>query len=200
MRLLSTCLLIFSLLFLLPTPIFAHTEYQFPKVSEGQTTEALEKLVPLRFLPSHPLFFLISAKESVTRFFKPSAVKRAEFDMVLGGKRLKEATLSLKKGDLKNASRSLKRYKERLVLLDKQLVKAQSQNQDVVPLVSRMADNLQVHETLIFVIASDWETQEDVYDFDENLSLGISAFIDTVKKIDSIKPGLGGRFKISTKE
>lgn len=195
----GACLIVF-LLSLFPRVSFAHGDYQFPKISEGQTTEALGKIVPLRFLPSHPLFFLISIKESITRFFKPSVVKRAEFDMVLSGKRLKEATLSLKTSDLKKASRSLKRYQERLISLDKQLVKAQSQNQDVVPLVSKMADDLQVHETLIFVIANGWETKEDAYDFDENLSKSISAFSQIVEKIDSIKPGLGGRFKISTNE
>ena len=76
----GVCLLFFFLLFFLTVPLsLAHTDYQFPSYTEGQINEALAKTVPLRFLPSNPLYFLITAKETVSRFFRPPSFKKVPF-------------------------------------------------------------------------------------------------------------------------
>src|SRR3989344_6029581 len=108
MRIVSACLLvIFAVLVLVVFPVFGQTSYHFPEASEGQINEAIAKIVPIRWLPSHPLYFLIRAKETFSRALQPSSAKRAGFDFVLSGNRLKEAYLLLENGDLKNTGKSL---------------------------------------------------------------------------------------------
>ena len=200
MRFISVCLLIFSLLFLPQTPVFAHTEYQFPQATEGQINEALTKTVPLRFLPSHPLYFLITIKENFERFFQPSSVEKANFDLVLSDKRLKEAYLLLQKNDVKNSSRSLKRYGQRLEKMISQLEKAKSKNQDISPQVQVVAEEFRHHETLFFATLRKWQDFKEGYSFDENFEMAISSFTKAVITIDNIKPGLKDRFKTVTSQ
>src|SRR3989344_8657397 len=132
MKLFSVCL-IFIFLFLLPAPaaigsIRAHSdEVSTPKVTAGQVDEALLKTVPIRFLPSPPLYFLIIVKESITRFFKPSAAERFEFDFVLSSKRLKETHFLLNERETNKAYDNLLRYTKRLGKMAEELKKARSQ-------------------------------------------------------------------------
>ena len=188
MKFISVCLLVLCL-FLLLIPVYANTEYVFPQASDGQIDEALQKTVPLRFLPSHPLYFLIVVKESSSRFFQPSALKKAQFDFILSGKRLKETYLFLEKGDVKSANRSLIKYAERLAKMNTALERARSQNQDVTTLAAEIAEGLRFHEVLLFAI-----------DKKQRLILdqSASAFVKTVQVINNIMPGVKDRFKTLT--
>lgn len=194
MRIISVCLIIFLLPFFIFTNVSARTEYDFPKASDGQVNEALQRLVPARFLIDNPLYILTSFKESLTRFLAPSAVKKAEFDMILSGKKIKEAYLLVSKGDIKNTSRTLSLYKKRVEKMASQLEKARSQNQNVDALVDVMAENLRIHETLFFVIDSKRDLFEDAYSFDSNFDSAIAAHSKAVLVLDNIKPGIADRF------
>lgn len=174
----------------------AHTTYSLPEVSDGQINEALSGLVPLRFLPGDPFYFSIIVKESIQRFFQPSAANRAQFDLVLSGKRVKESYLLLVKGDVKNSNVTLDSYSKRLLKMVAQLEKARSQNQDVVPLVDRIATELEIHETILAAINSKWQGQADAYDFDSNFGDAIFGFSKAVSAINNIKPGLKDRYSV----
>ncbi len=197
MRIISACLLSLMLLFSPLTNVFGHgQQFSFPKASEGQIQEAEARLVPLRFLPSHPLHFLILTKETLQRFLQPSAAARAGFDLVLAGKRIKEAYLLTQSGDFENASHGLFNYSKRLDKLVFQFEKARSQNQEVVPLADRIAEGLKDHETLLSAINQKWQGQEDAYDFDTNLAGAVSAFSKMALAIDNVRPGLKDRFML----
>src|SRR6266513_536851 len=105
MRFISACLLTSLFVFFSFSSIFAQSNYNFSNFNDGDINEALQRIVPFRILPSHPLYFLIKVKEVFDRQLKPSAAKRAEFDLVLSGKRLNEAYALFNKGDIKNASK-----------------------------------------------------------------------------------------------
>ena len=199
MRIFSACLIIFLLLFFLTVPLsLAHTDYQFPSYTEGQVNEALAKTVPIRFLPSNPLYFLITVKETVSRFFRPSSLEKARFDSILSGKRLKETYLLLEKGDIKNASKSLRRYLKRLDSMNRQTEKARSQNQSVVAFIDETAEGLKLHEVLLSAISKKWQNYQEGYNFDDNFDAAFGEFINTILTIDNIKPGLKNRFKTAT--
>lgn len=206
MRIFSACLRIFSywnlVLFLFlnlifPSGVFAHksSDYTLPQVSEGQINEALFKTVPLRFLPSHPLYFLITTKEFFSRLMKPSAVERAQFDLVLSGKRLKEAYLLLDKNDVGRSSKSLDRYSLKIKQMVEQFEKARSQNQDVGNFIGVAAGDLEQHERLFFAIDKKWEFKEDSYDFDFKFQEAIEGFGQAVMALDRARPGLKDRYK-----
>jgi hypothetical protein len=197
MKIISVCLpIIFVFLVILNSPVLANTNYQFPKPTEGQVTEALTKTAPLRFLPSHPLYFFITIKETVNRMFQPSALKRAQFDLVLSGKRLKEAYLLLSKNDVKRASKSLNKYAKSMDNVTRQMEKARSQSQDVKPLVSEMAEDLRLYEILFCAIYNMRQTHEDAYDFDANFEEGINSFKKVITNTTNVEPGFKDRFRI----
>lgn len=193
MRIISVCLIIFVVLILLISPILAHgQEYVFPEATDGQIGEAISKTVPVRFLPSSPLYFLIIAKEITARFFQPSSAKRAEFDFVLASKRLKETYLLLENGDKKNAEKSLARYSSKLKDSDEQLEKARSQNQDVAAIVAEMAEGFKNQEVLLFAIS------KKIDPGDQNLNEAGAAFVKSVMVINNVMPGVKDRFKTIT--
>ncbi len=198
----GACLVFFLLLLVLiiPQPAAAHTQYNFPEATEGQFNEAIQKLVPLRFLPSHPLYFLITVKEAISRLLVPSSAERAKFDLVLSGKRLKEAYLLLLRNDVKNSSQQLARYSRRLEEMTKQVEKARSQNQEVTPLTGEIADNLRSHEILFYAIVKKWDLIADSDSFDENLQNANDSFVKTILSINQIIPGVKDRFKIISEE
>lgn len=201
MRLLSVCLILILLHIWPLTNVFGHgQQFSFPEASEAQIQEAEQRLVPLRFLPSHPLHFLILTKETLQRFLQPSAAARAGFDLVLSGKRIKEAHLLTQSGNFENASRGLFNYSKRLDNLVFQFEKARSQNQEVVPLADRIAEGLKDHETLLAAINQKWRGQEDAYDFDSNLAGAVLEFSKVARSIDNVRPGLKDRFMLVDRE
>lgn len=191
----SVCLLILSLLlFLGVNSAFSHGEFQHPEVTEGQITGALGKIVPLRLLPGNPLHLLILTKESALRLLTPSASKRAEHDLVISGKRLKEAYLLTKKGDIKNASEALSGYSKSLDRFNKQLTKAKSQNLDVEKLIEVSADIYEAHAVLLSAIYQIREGQTNGYNFNENVVRSVDSLKNSIELINLIKPGLKNRF------
>lgn len=198
MRFVSVCLVIILLVFLLHTPVLAQNQYNFTPASDGQVNQALERIVPVRFYDPHPLHVFVVVKENVTLFFQPSAVKKAEFNMTLAGKRLKEAYLLQMKGDINNSSADLKAYSKKTNKMVDQLEKARSQNQDIENLIGTIAENLRSHESLFYVM---WEKapDDDAYSFRSNFDLAVDAHVRAVMALDNIKPGIRDRFS-TTKE
>lgn len=198
MKIISACFVTISLFLTLELgAVFAHTDYSLPVPAEGKVTEALEKTVPLRFLPSHPLYSFITIKETISRFFKPSAKERAQFDLVLSGKRLKEAYLLLNEGKISSSGKALSRYGQRLKSMTKQFEKAKAQNQDIENLLGETAETFKHYEILLSAIEARWQESEDLYRFDESLDEAVSAFSETVEVLDRFKPGVADWFQIT---
>lgn len=180
------CLIFFLFL---NTPISAQVKTQ---VSDGQINEAIAKTVPLRFLPSSPFYFLITIKETVSRAFQPSSAKRAEFDELLSQKRLKESYLLIKSGDLSGGKKSLLRYRDRLKVMEENIDKARSQNQDVIVIVSEIAEDFKNQEILLAAL----NTRFSKEGIDEEIAKAIEAFDGAVMFINNISPGVKNRFVI----
>lgn len=197
MRIVSVCLILLLLVFVVPSSALAHSRYNLTPPTEGQTTEALQKIVPIRFLPIHLLYFSILIKENVVRFFKPSALKKAEFDVVLAGKRLKEAYLLLDNSKIKESQKSLEKYSLRLEKMIAQMEKARSQNQDVAPFVDQTAEIFKSHETLIAAIYQKWQEKDDIYSYDESLQNAIKSYKKAIMAFENIKPGVKDRFMLT---
>ncbi len=185
------CLIIFLLVFSnFGGTLFAQESTSTAQVSEGQVDEALLKTVPIRFLPSHPLYFLITIKENVSRFFKPSAAQRAEFDFILSGKRLKETHMLMEENDFDKASKNLARYSKRLGKMIEQIEKARAQNQDIAKIVGVIADGFKHHE--VFLISF----SEDSMQLGSSLGVAIDRFEEAVLSVNRLNPGIKDRFKI----
>jgi|SRR3989344_6585298 len=199
MRLISVCLMVFFLALTLNFGVvLAHSDYQFPEANPGQVNEALGKIVPIRFLPSHPFYFLITTKEFFARVFRPTAEKKASFDFIVSGKRLKEAYLLLEKDDEKGTTRGLARYSRQLEKFAEQFEKTKSQNQDMTSLTMETAEGLKDHETLLIAILK--KSQEDGLSsgFDVSFDDAFSNFGRVVYLIDDVKPGVKDRYKTIT--
>lgn len=191
----SVCLLLI-LFFVIPFGVFAEGNKPV-EFSQGKVNESLAKIVPLRILPGNPFYFLITIKETVERMFQPSSEKRARFDFVLSGKRLKEAYLLSEKGAFKNASWDLLRYSGRIDKMIGQIEKARSQNQDVSNLVSVIADGLGAHEILFLAIDNKSKKVND-YNFGDNYKKAVKSLVQAINAINDVRPGLKDRFKIAT--
>lgn len=177
------------------------SDYEIPKASEGQVNEALQKIVPLRFLPGHPLYFLIFIKEGFNAFFQPSSVKVAQFEGVLASKRLKEVYMLIVANQDAEASKNLLRYSQSNKRVIDRLNKALGQKQEVTPLAGEIAEDLKSQEVLLFAITLlDGDLLKDS-DFSKNFDEAVNSFIEVAKAINDIKPGLKDRFKtVSSQE
>ena len=196
MKLISVCFAVFLMVFSSTSigSVFGADDYQFPKATAGEINEAVEKLPHLRVLPSNPLHFFIRIKENVTRFSKASVLKKAEFDLVLSGKRLKEAYLLTEKNNAKQTSIALLKYSQRLQKLTEQMEKAKIQNQAVVELSEKIADDMAMHERFLYAIAQKSESYQNSYNFAGNFQKAENEFMETVLAIDNVKPSLKDRF------
>ncbi len=170
--------------------LFAQSRVEIENVSGGQIDEAVAQTVPTRFLPNQPLYFLITIKESVTRFFKPSAAERAEFDFILSGKRLKESYLLSKNNNLNEARKNLNRYVSRLNKMRGQIEKARTQNQDIAKQIDVISEGFESHKTFLIYFLEKHDT------FGQELMDSVEAFDEAVGAIDIIKPGIADRFQI----
>lgn len=197
-RIVLTCAISFLLFFLTLSPARASDRIEFPQASEGQINEALTKIVPLRIIPSNPFYFFITGKEMVLRIFQPSSVKRAQFDMILAGKRLKESYLLAANGDIKNASLNMLRYGDKLREMTGGLDRAKSQNQDIANLIGEIAENLKSQEVLFFAIGKRTEGLTEEHNFRENYNKEAAAFVDGVNALNNFRPGIRDRFKSAT--
>jgi hypothetical protein len=203
MRIFLACLFLVLFVALSAQLASADEDYGFGDVSDGQVNEAIEKSTPIRFLPSHPLYFLILVKENFTRFFQPAAADRAEFDFVLSEKRLHEAYQLVTVGDVKNSSKALKKYSGRVNTTVSQFEKARSQNQDVTAVTDRIIQDLQWEEILLVAIEKKSGFRANEHDFETNLAAAIGKFKDLVMAIENVKPGVKNRFtyiRLSDKE
>lgn len=187
------CLILFlSLAFFFGGGTYA-ADFEIPKATDAQINEAVQKIVPLRFLPGHPLYLLISLKEGLNKFFQPSSAKRAKFISVLSGKRLKETYLLIENSKRDEAYQNLVRYEAVNNELIDQLKRARGQNQEVTPLSLEIAEDFKNHEILLYGILSLLQIPES--GVAEEFDRGVRSFIEVVFAINEIKPGLKDRFK-----
>jgi len=188
MKFVSACFLVIFLTFIFFSLTIVSASFTPVDHNSAQVQEALDKSPPLRFLPSHPLYFLIKVKESFSRFFKSSAVKRAEFDLVLSDKRLKESYLLFNNNENDEALKNLERYSNRLININSQIEKAVAQNQEVAPLASIIANNFGQHEIIL-------SSMYRKYSSNLVLQQAITDFERIIELISDIQPELNGRFK-----
>lgn len=198
MRKFSVCLIFFLVLFVL-LPNFGGnllaSSYKMPEVSEAQTNEALQKVVPIRFLPNSPFYILIVIKEKIGHFFQPSSLKRSEFSLILSGKRLKETLKLIDQGNIDAAAKNLARYEAANRDVIWQIQKAKGQNQEVKPYADEVAESLNSQETLLAAILAKAGSANNS-DFDENFEKTVGSFVDVAMTVNQIKPGLKDRYKI----
>jgi hypothetical protein len=197
MKKVSVCLIAIFLFFSYLHVVLA-SNLGLPDVSEGQVQEAEGKIVPVRFLPGEPLYFAILTKEFVNRIFQPSSAKRSQFDLVLSGKRLKEAYLLVLKGKTNEANDTLNRYSQQIGKMTDNLQKARSQNQEVGPIVDSMAQDMQNHEILFSAIYKKTKGTKNADNLQPALSNALKSFVKAVFVINTIKPGVKDRFKTAT--
>jgi len=166
-------LTIVILIFLLVLAQFFPTKvYATHPPTEVEVAEALGQLTQVRFTPNEPLYPLISLKENVKRFFKPNAVTKAEFDLVLAGKRIKEAYLLTQKGKPQNCQATLEAYLEKLNQVREGFKKAKAQGQDVIEIVRLAQNNLPKQQALALAL---------IYNFGDDAK---NQFEDEVEKIE----------------
>lgn len=96
--------------------------------------------------------------------------------------------------DAKAASKSLVKYSQRLQNLSQQLEKARSQNQDVLALSGKIADDLALQQRLLWAISQKYQQFQNSYNFSDNLEGAEEEFKNTVLTINNVKPGLKDRF------
>lgn len=189
----SACIAAIFLLSVFTAGVFAK-DYNIPPASAGQVHEAEAKIVPLRFLPSSPFYFLILVKEQADHFFQPSSAKRAGFDLILSGKRLKEAYELLQQDKDHLATDSLDRYNSRLLKMSENLNRARSQNQEIKPLADEIGNNLKSHEALLFAISQFVGTFNNPK-LNKSFDDAVDSFVNTILLLDNIAPGMKDRFK-----
>lgn len=158
-------------------------------VDNGQIEEALLHTIPLRLLPGENFYFLITIKEKYTRFFKPSAARRAGFDFILSEKRLKESYLLLSSGEITKGNSNLKRYQSRLSEMIFQLDKARSQNQVIAGQIEFISNGFRNQE--IFLLKINQDNMNNI-----NYQESVESFSKAVIYIDVLLPGLKNRFKL----
>ncbi len=193
MRKILACVVFILLAFVLAANTARAAEVvTFPEASEGQINEALAKTTNVRILPSNSFYFVIITKETLARFFQPSASRRAEFDFVLTSKRLKETYLLFGKDNTVEASRSLNRYSGRMDKMLEQIAKARAQNQSMEPVVDEMANGFNYQEILFYAISKKF-TDSGISD--DSFNAASISFIGVIDAIDAFRPGFKNRYR-----
>ncbi len=167
---------------------------KLPEVTEGQTNEALNNLTPVRFLPNNPLYYLIRGKEIISRLFQPSFRERAHFDYTIASKRLKEAYLLAKRGDLRKVGKALDSYIKTQGKIKGQLEKARSQNQDITVMVDKISDNLRFQEIILSALGNLKDL--DNFNYGRKSEDALVSFGDFILYLEKIKPGVKSRFQV----
>jgi len=172
-----------------------------PLPQNWQIEEHLPRLSPIKLLPDNSFYFLITWKENVQRLLKANASQKAHFDTILVGKRIKEAYLLEKKGNLKASLKTIKRYGQRMEILEKGLANAQKQGADVVTTLDLLADNLFRHQDLMSQIAAN-VPDEQKGEFLKQLTLANEKLIAVAKLLEKGRPDqakrLFSRYKQAT--
>jgi len=158
-----------------------------PIAQTWKVEEHLQRFSPIRLLPDSRFYFVITWKENIEHFLKAGASQKAHFDTILVGKRIKEAYLLEKKGNLKASLKTIKRYEQRMEILEKELTNAQKQGADVMKTFDLLADNLFRHQDLLAQIAVDVPTQQKG-EFLKQLNLANEKLIATAKLLKKTRP------------
>lgn len=186
---LLVCLIILLTLSV-PSTLFAQNRES--RVTGGQVNEALANMPHSRFLPNNPLYYFVRAKELFGRFFNASAVDRAEYDVMISSKRLKEIYLLVQDGKSDTAIRLRDDYSGSLEKNIDQLRKAKSQNQEGGPLLDEIVDDLGYQEILIIHLQDNAKNGEQ----DSDANYLVQSFDKYVSDLELFKPGIRSRFKL----
>lgn len=123
---------------------------EVPQAKTGVDFEtAINTLSPVRWLPDHPLYFLITLKENLQTTFQPNSERKAEWQMILSGKRLKEAYLLIQKNKINQAANALAKYEEKIGQATREIDKAKGEGRDTARLIELLSDNLRRHEAVL---------------------------------------------------
>lgn len=183
----------FSFLVFFITPVFAESDsvfaqneasnLYFPQFPQNQILEVQETTPPLKFLPDHPLYFLITLKEQVQRLTKPNVLEKAKFDIVLAAKRAKEAYALSQKGNLKSTSQSLLRYSQKIEHIKNDLEKVKKQKKDLTEIIELLVSHLEKHQvffTQIYHEVNEYKRKELLVGLEksrEGLKTGINIVV-----------------------
>lgn len=181
LRMIKSVCFIFLAFFLSSTSASAQN---LPKVEQWEVDESLVRLSPIRFLPDHPLYFLITSKEKFDHFRKPDKADKALFDAFLSGKKIKEAYLLVQKNKLAQALQSLKNYQKINKRLVEELTQATNQGLPVFEAKALLADNLERHLKIIIVLANSSSNPE----FKQELAKSVEAAKNSAKLLESHLP------------
>ncbi len=137
--------------------------------------EDLVRLSPIRFLPDHPLYPLISIKEKFDHLRQPTLTKKALFDVILSGKKIKEAYLLAQKNNFSKVKDCLVKYQTVNQRLEKELDSAKNQGQKVFDVEKILAESLERHLRIIAFLASK--------NNEENFRLELSKSIQVIQAL-----------------
>lgn len=172
-----------------------------PIPQKGQVEEHLLKLSPIRWLPDNRFYFLIVWKESIQHLLKANTAKKAYFDTILTGKRIKEAYLLAQKGSLPLSLQTTIRYTKQLKRLEKELTAGQTQGADVMATLNLLSDNLFRHQDLMAQIMTS-VPNEQKSKFLQELDRANENLIAIAKILEKDRPDqtkrLLSRYKLNT--
>jgi len=170
-----------------------------PNVPNWQIEEHLQKLSPIRLLPTNTFYFAITWKENIEHLLKANASEKAFFDTILAGKRIKEAYILEKKGDLEASLKTIERYQKRMEILEKELNNAQKHGDDVIKTLDLLADDLFRHQDLMSQIASNVPSGEKGK-FVKQLNLANNHLVEVTKLLKKGRPDQAERLLSRYKE
>lgn len=155
----------FLVINLFGTAVFAHSGQV--EIDQSQIDFALVRLSPIRFLPGHPFYSLILVKEKVQHIFKPNQLKKADFDLLLASKRIKEAYLLNQERKYDKAEKQIENYAK---ALDKFLTaskKAKEINMNARDLNLKAVESLSYQQPIILDLEDYPKAQEAHKKFEE---------------------------------
>ncbi|HEY5600891.1 MAG TPA: DUF5667 domain-containing protein [Patescibacteria group bacterium] len=137
------------------------------EVDQSQIDFAFVRLSPIRYLPNHPLYPLISAKEKIQHVFKSDQIKKANFDMLLSEKRIKEAYLLNQNRKYDKAEQQLENYTKTLDKFQTTAQKAKDLNMNMRNLSLKSVESLSYQRPMILSLEDYPQAQDAHKKFEE---------------------------------
>lgn len=195
---------VFFLVFLanFASPAFAQTTNQpsakqsLPKVERWEVEENLTRLSPVRFLPDHPLYFLISTKETIDYFRQKDKAQKSLFDVHLSGKKIKETYLLVQKNNLEKATDSLKNYQRVNQRLATELTQAINSGLPAIEAAKVLSEGLERHLQIIVFLSY----QSSDVRFLQELSDSVETVKTTAKLLEKHFPGAAAKIESLTNQ
>lgn len=126
--------------------------------AQNEATEAAEKseyLLPYAgILPDHPLYFLKILRDRIIDFLIVDSLKKAEFTLLQGDKRLSAGIALVEKGKPELAESTVSKGHNYLSRSLDSYNKAKSEGKDVMGFTVKLTSALEKHETTLFDLAN----------------------------------------------